>query len=112
MNLQEANEFREQGAAATYARDLRVSASETPGVHRPCLAARARRELRKLLDASASHLCSLCCVAGAGPYRTGPYESIRGWRRLRHSTVGATGAYTKRPPDSIFMTVIRMGTCT
>ena len=42
--------------------------------------------------------------------RTSPCASMSGCSNARHSRVGATGAYTKRPPDSIRTTVIRMGT--
>ena len=45
-------------------------------------------------------------------YLTGPYCSMSGCSSARHSRVGATGAYTKRPPELMLTTVIRIGTCT
>jgi hypothetical protein len=42
----------------------------------------------------------------------GPYASMSGCSSRRHSSVGATGAYTNRPPLSMRTTVMRIGTCT
>ena len=56
------------------------------------------------LDVTATDGSTMC--------RTGPCASTSGRSSARHSRVGATGAYTKRPPASIATTVMRIGTCT